>query len=155
MRTYCEISKEIEFDAGHRVPKHDGKCRSPHGHRYRVVVHCKGYIIEDPKSSDDGMLIDFGRLKEIMNIKIHDVLDHGFIYYKHDHIMEYLFESAVEQDFNVIVFPYVPTAENIARWCWEELEDSIEAYFRGNLDLHKIEVWETPTSCAYYSGERR
>ena len=70
MKTWCKISKEIEFDAGHRVPKHDGKCRSPHGHRYRVRVTCKGYVIEDPNSSDNGMLVDFGRLKGIMTEKI-------------------------------------------------------------------------------------
>lgn len=150
----ARISKEIQFDAGHRVPRHVSKCRHPHGHRYRVVVHCRGTIIDDPRAVDDGMLIDFGQLKVMMEQLIHDPLDHGFIVHSKDVAMLAALETlkAVEGDLKIVVFPYVPTAENVARWCWEQLVDAVDGYFRGNLKLDKVEVWETPTACAYFDG---
>ena len=56
MTNTVRISKEVQFDAGHRVPNHASKCKNPHGHRYRVVVHCAGEIIDDPEHESDGML---------------------------------------------------------------------------------------------------
>ena len=151
MAAVCKISKEVQFDAGHRVPNHKSKCRNPHGHRYRVVVHCVGHIIEEPGASDEGMLIDFSDLKEMMTSLIHDVLDHGFIVYEHDGVMRTSL-GAGAQGWKVIVFPYVPTAENLARWCWDELAIPLEMHYRGNLTLECVEVWETPTSMACYYG---
>lgn len=154
---YANISKEIQFDAGHRVPNHKSKCRNPHGHRYRVVVHCSGRIIETPGSSDEGMLVDFSDLKSLMEEKIHDVLDHGFIVYVKDAVMsDALLKGSCSGsepvEWKLIFFPYIPTAENIARWCWDQLYDDIAQTFQRELELIMIEVWETPTSCAYYEG---
>lgn len=28
-------TRRLEFDAGHRVPLHESKCKNPHGHRGR------------------------------------------------------------------------------------------------------------------------
>jgi len=147
------ISKEIEFDLGHRVSTHGSKCRNPHGHRYRVRVTCKGQIIDDPKRPDHGMLIDFGNLKTIMNLRIHDVLDHGFAVWEHDQIMrDVLEEVSDENDWNYILFPLIPTAENIARWSWMQIAKDIEEEFDGDLELYEVAVWETPTSVAYCRG---
>lgn len=149
MAELITISKEIEFDAGHRVPNHKSKCRNPHGHRYRVRVYATGHIVEEPGASDEGMLVDFSDLKKIMQTKIHDVLDHGFIVYKDD---EQMVEALYGRDWNVIIFPYIPTAENIARWCWDQIQEPIETSFRDNLRLRAITVYETPTSEATYNG---
>lgn len=149
MSTYCRISKEIEFDAGHRVPNHNSKCRNPHGHRYKVRVTCKGHIIEEEGASDQGMLIDFADLKMFMVDLIHETLDHGFIMWEEDHE---LYDWIGSSDWKIIEFPYIPTAENLARWSWEILEDPIRSHFRDNLVLEEVAVWETPTSVAYYNG---
>lgn len=146
------IEKEIEFDAGHRVPNHKSKCRNPHGHRYRVVVSLKGEIVTEKGSSDEGMLVDFSDLKMMMIDLIHDPLDHGFIVWRDDEILLNTFVHAREA-WKIIEFPYVPTAENIAIWCWEQLESSVNRWWRGNLELFDVEVWETPTSAASYNGE--
>jgi 6-pyruvoyltetrahydropterin/6-carboxytetrahydropterin synthase len=150
----CTISKEIEFDAGHRVSTHGSKCRNPHGHRYKVRVTCKGSIIDDPSRPDHGMLVDFGDLKNIMNEKIHDVLDHGFIVWQDDAVVREMMTSWAEKmEWLLIVFPYIPTAENIARWAWEQLQQEIRVRFGGDLELEEVAVWETPTSVAYYRDE--
>lgn len=159
MPDLVRISKEVQFDAGHRVPNHKSKCRNPHGHRYRVVVHCEGTIIETPGASDEGMLVDFSDLKTIMTERIHDVLDHGFIVYENDlDMLNCLAHSRVhgtDDQWKVIVFPSIPTAENIALWCWNQIDKAIKESFGSNLWLYMVEVWETPTSCAKYMGESR
>lgn len=164
MADIVAISKQIEFDAGHRVPNHKSKCRNPHGHRYSVIVSCKGKIVETPGASDEGMLVDFSDLKHLMMGHIHDVLDHGFIVYEQDEDMlnSLCFEWHRDDgshlawqskfDWNVIIFPYIPTAENIARWCWEQLYDRISTTFHSNLWLEAVTVFETPTSEATYQG---
>ena len=37
-----EATRRIEWDMGHRVPEHGGKCRTPHGHRYVAEVTVRG-----------------------------------------------------------------------------------------------------------------
>lgn len=147
------ISKEVEFDTGHRVPGHEAKCRHPHGHRYRVVVHCSGPIVELPGAPDEGMLVDFGALKSMMTELVHDPLDHAFLCHLDDPLLDVLLKAGPECGFDrIVAFPYVPTAENIARWVWASLEQPIVAQFGTHLELTRVEVWETPTSRAAYCG---
>lgn len=153
------ISKEIEFDAGHRVPNHKSKCRNPHGHRYRVRVYATGAIVEEPGASDEGMLVDFSDLKTLMQTEIHDILDHGFIVYEDDQDLLTCFDVDKNGEafdcWKIIRFPYIPTAENIARWCWEQLDVKVSTSFRDNLKLSAITIYETPTSEATYNGPRQ
>jgi len=150
---WARISKCIEFDAGHRVPRHESKCYNIHGHRYKVTAVCKGTIVEEHDAPDEGMLIDFGALKDFMMSDIHDVLDHGCILYRGDVNAIEALQNLGEFDKKpqkIIEFPYVPTAENIARWCFDVLNVRVSHHFRDNLILDHIEVYETPTSCASY-----
>lgn len=141
------ISKEIEFDAGHRVPGHASKCKNPHGHRYRVRVTCEGRIVEEVGAPDEGMLVDFGDLKTLMTHRVHDVLDHAFIVHVDDGRMRQALMVG-DPEWKHVLFPYVPTAENLARWTWDQLDAAITERFRDGLTLHRVEVWETPTSLA-------
>lgn len=150
--TDCTITKEVEFDAGHRVPSHGSKCRNPHGHRYRLRVTCVGQIVDEPGSPDDGMLVDFGDLKALMTELVHDVLDHGFIVQHTDPLGDVL-DEAGRNTWRVIRLPYVPTAENLARWSWDQLAEPIASRFRDGLRLVEVTVWETPTSTATYRPE--
>lgn len=78
--------------------------------------------IEGEVDSNTGMVMDFGDLDRIVKEKVIDVLDHS------------LLNERIS----------IPTAENIAVWIWEKIKVS--------LSLSKIEVWETPESCATYFG---
>jgi|SRR5215831_1253155 len=153
VKTWAHIQKRIKFDAGHRIPKHGSKCRNLHGHEYKVIVHCRGTIVDERGAEDEGMLVDFGVLKAFMVEHIHDVLDHGFIIYQNDFAALEAIETLESLDqikHKTIIFPYVPTAENIARWCFEQLEPCVKSHFRDNLVLDHVEVWETETSAASY-----
>ncbi len=145
------VSKEIEFDAGHRVPNHVSKCRNPHGHRYRVRLTCAGDIVTDPQDPEYGMLTDFGALKTMLTMLVHDVLDHAMVVHKDD---DALLDAMSGRDWKVVVFPLVPTAENMARWVWMQCGNEIERTYEGRLWLQLVSVWETPTSVAHYSEAR-
>ncbi len=147
------VSKEVEFDAGHRVPNHESKCRNPHGHRYKVRVSISGDLVDTPGAPDEGMLADFGNMKSIMMQSIHDPLDHGFIVYEGDEAMCAALDELAQQDSQrpkVIHFPYIPTAENLALWCYEKLEGAVSVM---GFSLDSVTVWETPTSVATYLPE--
>lgn len=147
------VAKEIEFDAGHRVPNHKSKCRNPHGHRYKVRAAILGELITEEGASDEGMLADFGDLKKVMMELIHDVLDHGFIVYVEDHALLDVFgmrDTPLHEPpfgWKVIEFPYIPTAENLALWSFEQLKLPME---RMGFQIDYVTVWETPTSTATY-----
>ena len=40
------ITRRLEFDAGHRIPHHDGQCRHLHGHRYAIELTVSGDVLE-------------------------------------------------------------------------------------------------------------
>ena len=42
------ITRRLEFDAGHRIPHHDGQCRHLHGHRYAIELTVSGDVLETP-----------------------------------------------------------------------------------------------------------
>jgi 6-pyruvoyltetrahydropterin/6-carboxytetrahydropterin synthase len=149
------VSKEIEFDAGHRVPNHSSKCRNPHGHRYRVRVSISGDLVTEPGSSSEGMLADFGDLKQLLMDRVHDVYDHGFVIYAGDEIMKRVFAVAAkdaremaELEFKVIVVPWIPTAENFARSIYNDVAIHVA---KMGFKVYQVEVFETPTSRAVYS----
>jgi 6-pyruvoyltetrahydropterin/6-carboxytetrahydropterin synthase len=150
------ISKEIEFDAGHRVPLHASKCKNPHGHRYKVTAYIEGELItEGPES---GMVRDFSIVKQLLTEHVHDVYDHGFIVADSDEQMltslglgdfgQGRFGLFTEQhsDWKVIVVPFYPTAECLAKKIFDDLRPHLP-------NLFQIDVWETPTSCATWSEE--
>jgi 6-pyruvoyltetrahydropterin/6-carboxytetrahydropterin synthase len=146
------IARQIDLDAGHRVPSHQGKCRNPHGHRYTIVADVRAEdVIREEGNPEDGMVVDFGFLKELMMTRIHDVLDHGFIVYERDSIMREL--AALETTFKWVFVPFVPTAENIAMWCFDQLEAAVLRLSDGRAELVGVTVFETPNSSAWYGPD--
>ena len=145
-----EITKIVEWDMGHRVPKHKSKCRHPHGHRYRAEVTVTGPLIEASGSSSEGMVMDFSDIKSVITTHVHDVLDHGFMVYEGDAIMtRLLIEEANGKeacDFNIIKVSFVPTAENIVQWCYEQIKNELPE----GVVVSKIRLFETPNSWADY-----
>jgi 6-pyruvoyltetrahydropterin/6-carboxytetrahydropterin synthase len=139
------ITKVVEWDMGHRVPNHKSKCRNPHGHRYRLELTIAGELDQAAGSSSEGMVLDFGDVKNIMMSEVHDVLDHGFMYYEQDEVMADFFAHA-GRDFHAIPVSFIPTAENIARWCGEQLH----AAFGDSVTIENVRVFETPNSWADY-----
>tara|TARA_Y100000310_G_scaffold326856_1_gene392338 strand:+ start:86 stop:520 length:435 start_codon:yes stop_codon:yes gene_type:complete len=138
------ISKTIEIDMGHRVPGHAGKCRNLHGHRYRIEAAVLGELVATSGASDEGMVVDFGDLKKIMLSEIDEKLDHGFMMYEKDALVE---SFRGFEDQHLIFVPFIPTAENIAKYIFGLLKPAL---LTKSISLSYVKVWETPTSMALY-----
>lgn len=138
MRDSFAVQREIQFDAGHRVPRDDSKCQNPHGHRYKVVATIVGSL-QAEGTAEEGMVINFSKVKQLMTERIHDVLDHAFIIHEHDEDLLHLFHN---HGWRHIIVPFSPTAEELARWCFQQLADDI--------NVVQVAVWETPNCVAYY-----
>lgn len=118
------LRKEFKFDAAHNLIHYHGKCEALHGHTYRLAVVLEG--IPDA----EGMVLDFCELSDVVKERVVSRLDHAYI------------NDIIEQ----------PTAENIAHWVWDQIEDAVT---RPNCRLSFVEVWETATSCVTLRAEDR
>ena len=141
------IRRWVETDTGHRVPNHKSKCRHMHGHRYRWEAELEGDIVTLGGVSDEGMLMDFSDVSAILNEYIHDVVDHAFIVYERD--KEALVAlSHMGDEHRTLIVPFIPTAENLAKWAFEKVEPHISSTYGNSLKLHAFHVRETPKSWA-------
>lgn len=70
------VSKTFHFETAHALWGYDGKCKNIHGHSYVLTVTVSGAIINDTSNPKNGMIIDFGDLKKIVNKHIVDEYDH-------------------------------------------------------------------------------
>lgn len=141
------ITKYIECDIGHRVLNHKSKCRNLHGHRYRIEVGVDDKVITTSGSSDEGMVIDFSDLKEIMMDEIDRVFDHGLILAKFDTIYHTLTKDNVARDLKIIGVDFIPTAENLAKYWYQLIKPKLK---ERNIKIKFVRVFETPTSTATY-----
>lgn len=119
-----ELTTIVNFEAAHRLPDYPGKCSRLHGHNWKVEVTVAG-----PSLDKLGMLIDFRELKQTVN-EVITTLDHY-----------YLNETEPFSEVN-------PTAENIARYIYEEIGKKLTA--TAQVTVTKVKVWESPQSAAVY-----
>ncbi len=138
------VTKEIQWDMGHRITNHRSQCRHLHGHRYKAEICVEGDLITACGVSDEGMVIDFGDIKEIAVKYIYDVLDHGFMVWNQDRIILQFFKA--NPDLKHIVVRFIPTAENIAGWISVQIDKRLKDKYGTGLKLYSIKLWETPTS---------
>ena len=107
------IKKTMEVSASHSLSlSYESKCTNLHGHNWVITVYCKAQ-----KLNADGMVCDFTHIKELLKEK----LDH--------------------RNLNEVL-PFNPTAENIARW----IVDSIE-------ECYRADVQESTNNIATYIDE--
>lgn len=140
------ITKRIEWDMGHRIPNHQSVCHNLHGHRYVVEVAVEGVVHTTIGQSNEGMVLDFGEIKELMMKHIHEPCDHSFMYYEDDPTMVAFFKE--NPHFKTVKVAFVPTAENIAAWIFHKLEEPLTRTYGRQLQLKSVQVWETPSSSA-------
>lgn len=122
-----ELTTIVNFEAAHYINNYQGKCSRLHGHNWKVEVSIYG-----SKLDELGMLIDFRDLKAaVNNIMIN--LDHYCL-------------NEIEPFCRI-----TPTAENIAKYIYEQLGETQQ--FDHDVKLRSVKVWESPSSAAAYSQE--
>ena len=140
------ITRRLEFDAGHRIPNHDGQCRHLHGHRYAIEVTLMGVIADHPGKADDGMVLDFGEIKRLTNQYVVEPWDHAFLVAKEDAgLVDYL--NSIP-NHKTVVMDHVPTVENLASTAFKLLQPAFAKAFDGQLRLSSIRLYETPNCWA-------
>jgi len=140
------ITTRLEFDAGHRIPYHKSQCRNLHGHRYALEITLSGDIITQDNLSESGMVMDFSDVKLIARESVVDVWDHAFLVFKDD--VEVLNFLNSLNDHKTVVFPTVPTAENMAAEAFKILRSQYKDTYGNHLKLERVRLYETPNSWA-------
>jgi len=118
-----EIYKETTFSSAHRLREYKGRCEALHGHNWRARVYAAAEELDSL-----GMVMDFKELKGALEAAAG----------KLDHV--YINETP---PFDVIN----PSAENIARWIFDELSARVND---GRVRVARVMVWESEESCAVY-----
>jgi 6-pyruvoyltetrahydropterin/6-carboxytetrahydropterin synthase len=142
------ITRKLEFDAGHRIPNHQSQCRNLHGHRYVLELTLEGTVIEKSQHSSEGMLMDFSEIKSIAKQYVVDLWDHAFLVYEGDQQLVPFLKTLHEH--KTVILPAIPTAENLVKIIYEILAPKYQSQFGNLLILSKVRLYETPNCWADY-----
>ncbi len=132
------------------------------------------------EGEQEGMLVDFGFLKQEMLAAIDNFFDHGMILWRRDELTLATLSSAdleqIDQQIKdadpdrgfgflrqtkfwgkLVVTPFVPTAENLAKLWYKLLEPRVIERSEGKAEISHVKVWETPNCAAIYveTGDRK
>lgn len=141
------ITKEFGFEMAHALWNYDGKCKNIHGHSYKLFVTVKGTPIEEENHPKNGMVMDFGDLKKIVNKKIVDTHDHALALNKNTPHAEFFNR---EHYFDLVLLKdYQPTCEKMV----VEFAEIIKQELPKNVELVSIKLYETATSYAEWLAE--
>ena len=141
-----QITRRLEFDAGHRIPNHKSQCRHLHGHRYAIEVTLSGDIIHAEDSAVDGMVMDFSEVKAIAKQHVADLWDHAFLVCRTDAVVVNFLASL--PDHKTVLLDVVPTAENLARIAFDTLSPLYRDSYGNHLQLERVRIYETPNCWA-------
>ena len=134
------LKTEACFDSAHFLTDYYGKCENLHGHRWRVVVYLQVEELQREGTMRD-MVVDFGVFKREVRAVAH-LLDHTFLV-EEGSLAPATMQALVAEGFSLTVLPFRTTAENLARWFCEQLQE------RG-LPVSRVDCYETPNNCAIY-----
>ena len=141
-----QITRRLEFDAGHRIPDHRSQCRHLHGHRYAIEVTLAGRILEAAGEPHNGMIMDFADVKRLAEEGLVNAWDHAFLAYRGDDELVRLL--AALPGHKTVLLDRVPTAENLARIAFNILDPLYRDTFGNALRLERVRLYETPNCWA-------
>ena len=137
------ITKHFDFETAHALHGYDGKCKNIHGHSYQLFVTVIGTPIKDNKHPKNGMVIDFGDLKKIVNTQIVDVFDHSIVLNKNSEHLE-LAKKIADYSHRIVMVDYQPTSELMV----VDFSNKISVCLPNNVKLHSLKLYETNNSYA-------
>jgi 6-pyruvoyltetrahydropterin/6-carboxytetrahydropterin synthase len=137
-----KVCKIFTFDAAHQLVGHCGKCANLHGHTYKLEITLKGELIGSEDPSNEGFVMDFGDVKEIVSELIVDKFDHSFLARGDEPVLELVKQSGSK----ITHLGFRTTAENMAVYIARTLKEN-------GLPLYSVKLWETPTGWAEVLAE--
>lgn len=138
------ITRILEFDAGHRLVGHEGKCRHLHGHRYKAEI-----VVSADSLDSIGRVIDFSVIKEKVGGWIDVNWDHNLLLNAKDPLAMIGSDTikSLVGDRPPYLFANNPTAENIAKELFTVSEVLLNYH---GIKVFGVRIWETPNCKADY-----
>jgi 6-pyruvoyltetrahydropterin/6-carboxytetrahydropterin synthase len=137
-------TRRLEWDAMHRIPQHESKCRAYHGHRYVAEITCAA-----PELDALGRVVDFGVVKEAVGGWIEEHWDHTGILMRGDPEVGTLADVNERMGRPIFWVERHPTAETLvgllAGVAQRLLADA-------GVVVVKIRLWETPNASAEWTA---
>jgi len=136
------LTKEFHFEMAHALWNYDGLCKNLHGHSYILFVTIIGKPIVDDNNPKNGMVMDFGDLKKIVNSEIVNKLDHAVVLNSKAPIKNCLNIKQMFERYEIV--NYQPTCENMV----VDFAKRIKSKLPDNVKLFSLKLHETATSFA-------
>lgn len=135
-------TRRLEWDAMHRIPRHESKCAAFHGHRYAAELTCAA-----PSLDDRGRIIDFGVVKELVGGWIDRHWDHTAVLMRGDPdpAVAVIAASNAAHGRPVYWLDLPPTAETLAAELARVATDLLAG---SGVQLVELRLWETPNGSA-------
>ena len=142
-----KITKQFSFEMAHALRHYDGLCRNIHGHSYKMDITLAGQPLHDESSPKNGMVMDFGDLKKLINEEIISLLDHALVL---NAKTDAQLITVLKQNYEKIVtVEFQPTTENLLNF----IAEKIKAKLPENVKLTCVRLRETDTSYAEWCEE--
>ncbi len=136
------VTKEFHFEMAHALWNYDGLCKNIHGHSYKLFVSIIGEPINDAKNPKNGMVLDFGDLKSIVNAEIVNKFDHTIVFSNLASTKNFV---NIKQMFERIeILDFQPTCELLVA----DFAERIKSKFPANVELFSLKLYETATAYA-------
>ena len=142
-----KITKQFSFEMAHALRNYDGLCRNIHGHSYKMDITLSGQPLHDDNSPKNGMVMDFGDLKKLVNEEVISLLDHALVLNaKTD---SELIDTLKQHYEKIVIVEYQPTTENLLDF----IATKIKKRLPENVKLCCVRLRETETSYAEWCEE--
>ncbi|WP_347160021.1 6-pyruvoyl trahydropterin synthase family protein [Pontibacter chitinilyticus] len=143
------ITRRFTFEAAHALLHYDGACRNIHGHSYKLEVTVMGTPLVDEQHPKNGMVLDFGDLKKLVQEKILDVVDHALLL--RADTPPALVEPLRQLHHKILLTPYQPTCENMLL----DFKTRLLKWLPAEVALHSLKLWETENAFAeWYAADQ-
>ena len=142
-----KITKQFSFEMAHALRNYDGLCRNIHGHSYKMDITLAGQPLRDENKPKNGMVMDFGDLKRLVNEEVISLLDHALVLNSKTDAQ--LVEVLKQNYEKIVTVDFQPTTENLL----EFIAAKIQSRLPETVTLTCVRLRETDTSyaewCAY------
>ena len=137
-----KITKQFSFEMAHALRNYDGLCRNIHGHSYKMDITLAGQPLHDDFSPKNGMVMDFGDLKKLVNEEVISLLDHALVL--NDKTDAQLIDVLKQNYEKIVTVDFQPTTENLLNF----IADKIQSRLPNEVKLSCVRLRETDTSYA-------
>jgi 6-pyruvoyltetrahydropterin/6-carboxytetrahydropterin synthase len=144
------ITKEFKFESAHALLGYDGPCKNIHGHSYKMAVTIIGEPLKDASSPKNGMVMDFGILKQIVNDSIVKLFDHALVLNADTKNVNSAEVKSLSE--KLILVNYQPSCENFLI----DFAKRIKSKLPDQISLFSIRLDETSNSYAeWYASDNK